>query len=123
MEMSQARRASSIVGWLVAAMLAFGVLALVNVPPLTAPPDHALMKHGTQADNAYWQAENGACVEVWRSIERRRVIRLVISDPLCAYGIVQTLAGKPCTAFYAPMAYWTVRLTGYQLIGTEGFCR
>ena len=122
MEMSQARGASSIAWWLVAALLAFGVLALVNVPPI-AVDEHAFAKHGTQAANAVWQAESGACVEVWRSVERRRVIRLVISDPLCAYGIVQTLAGTPCTAFYAPMAYWRLRLAGYEMVGREGACR
>jgi hypothetical protein len=122
MELSQARGSSSIVFWLVAAMLAFGVLALVNVPPI-AVDDHAFEKHGTQATNAIWQAESGACVEVWRSVERRRVIRLVISDPLCAYGIVQALSGTPCTAFYAPRAYWAARLIGYERIGQEGYCR
>lgn len=33
------------------------------------------------------------------------------------------MSGKPVTAFYAPRAYWAVRLAGYEKIGVEGDCR
>lgn len=121
MEREAERKADNLALWLLVLMVV-GVLALVNIPP-AAVSEHAVAKHGTQAENAVWEWENGACTEVWRSLEKRRIVRLVISDPLCAYGIVTTLAGVPCTAFYAPLAYWRVRLAGYDHIGTEGDCR
>lgn len=117
----EAERADNLGLWLLA-LVAAGLLVLVNVPPASVS-EHAVAKHGTQALNAEWQAENGGCVYIYRSLERKRIVRLVVSDPLMAYGIVQTLAGTPCTAFYAPRAYWSVRLAGWEYMGKEGDCR
>ena len=29
------------------------------------------------------------------------------------------MSDKPVTAFYAPRAYWAVRLAGYEMVGRE----
>jgi hypothetical protein len=105
-----------------------GMAVLVMLPLLNVPAvrigDHALTKHATQAENAQWMHDNGACTYVYRNVRTNRIVRLVIGDPLMAYGIVQSLSGAPVTAFYAPRLYWSVRLAGdgWEYMGREGFC-
>lgn len=116
------RGTNSIVWWLVAGMLAFGVLALVNVPP-AAIDAHAWERHGEDAAYAWNEYQRGDCTEVYRSVGRNRVVHLLMGDRLLRTGIITTLGGAPVTAYPAPAAYWAIRLADYERVGSEGDCR
>lgn len=107
--------------FVVLALLALGWWALVNLPPATIGT-HALEKHGEDVMYGWNDYQRGDCTEVWRSVERNRVIR-VVGQGMVRFGIVTTLGGKAVTAYPAPAAYWAVRTMGYEMIGREGDCR
>jgi hypothetical protein len=52
--------------WLVYAFIAaLAVLWLLpNLPPVAGFSTHTILKHGTEAENAVWEWQNGACVAV-----------------------------------------------------------
>ena len=102
----------------------------VNVPPVPAPNDHALERHGTgymTATDIYqrWQDGRYVCVRVYRSLGANRILyRFTYGDSTLEGGILTTVGGTAVTSFAKPAAYWGLIICadGYQLMSVAGRC-
>jgi len=115
-------------------MVAIGALALAllwavlpqasaNVPPVGRVTEHA-KAHGSDLDNALWELNNGACVRTYRAPNLKRYIDVIGNEgDMFQYGIVRSTVGDVVTGYYAPSAYWAVKVMGWTLVTQTGHCR
>jgi len=80
--------------------------------------------HGSDLDNALWELNNGACVRTYRAPNLKRYIDVIGNEgDLFQYGIVRSTVGDVVTGYYAPSAYWAVKVMGWTLVTQTGHCR
>lgn len=106
-----------------ALVMVWAWLPEMNTPPVGRVTEHA-KAHGSDLDNALWELNNGACVRTYRAPNLKRYIDVIGNDgDLFQYGIVRSTVGDVVTGYYAPSAYWAVKVMGWTLVTQTGHCR
>lgn len=119
--------------WLLVLVLIVGLCGMVLVSPLdnVAPAhlsDHAIARHGADAQRGYdaWRA--GCYTQVWRNVRLNRTLRIVVADSGETYCIYNTLSGLFGTIFRSRQTVdqCSARLAeedGWEFVGIEeGTC-
>jgi len=106
-----------------ALVMVWAWLPEMNTPPVGRVTEHA-KAHGSDLDNALWELNNGACVRTYRAPNLKRYIDVIGNEgDLFQYGIVRSTVGDVVTGYYAPSAYWAVKVMGWTLFTQTGHCR
>lgn len=114
---------------IVAFMLCLILLALPfdNVAPPVGVSEHALAKHGADAQRAYDAWQGGCYTQIWRNVQKNRVAYIVL-DGAAVRCIFCTTSGLPITSFCSRLTMDELMRkleneVGWEYVGEDQICR